>query len=72
MVPGADTGEPALPAFAAILVHVACALITISAIIIHVYMGTAMVRGGFTSIIRGEVSQGWARMHHALWLRDLK
>lgn len=52
---------------AAILVHVACALITIGAFIIHVYMGTAMVRGGFTSIIRGEVSPAWARMHHRLW-----
>lgn len=53
--------------YAAILVHVACALITIGAFIIHVYMGTAMVRGGFTSIIRGEVSPAWARTHHRLW-----
>ena len=53
--------------YAAILVHVSCALITIGAFIIHVYMGTAVVRGGFTSIIRGEVSPAWARMHHRLW-----
>jgi formate dehydrogenase subunit gamma len=53
--------------YAGILVHVACALITIGAFIIHVYMGTAMVRGGFTSIIRGEVSPAWARTHHRLW-----
>jgi formate dehydrogenase subunit gamma len=53
--------------YAAILVHVASALITIGAFIIHVYMGTAMVRGGFTSIIRGEVSPAWARTHHRLW-----
>ena len=52
---------------AAILIHVSCALITIGAFIIHVYMGTAMVRGGFTSIIRGEVSPAWARTHHRLW-----
>jgi len=52
---------------AAVLAHVVCALITIGAFIIHVYMGTAMVRGGFTSIIRGEVSPAWARMHHRLW-----
>jgi formate dehydrogenase subunit gamma len=51
----------------AILLHVAAALVTIGAFIIHVYMGTAMVRGGFTSIIRGEVSPAWARMHHRLW-----
>jgi formate dehydrogenase subunit gamma len=53
--------------YAAVLVHVSCALITIGAFIIHVYMGTAMVRGGFTSIIRGEVSPAWAKMHHRLW-----
>lgn len=53
--------------FAAILLHVASALITIGLFIIHVYMGTAVVRGGFTSIIRGEVSPGWARTHHRLW-----
>jgi formate dehydrogenase subunit gamma len=53
--------------YAAILVHEGAALITIGAFIIHVYMGTAMVRGGFTSIIRGEVSPAWAKAHHRLW-----
>jgi formate dehydrogenase subunit gamma len=52
---------------AAILLHVAAALVTIGAFIIHVYMGTAVVRGGFTSIVRGEVSPAWAKMHHRLW-----
>jgi formate dehydrogenase subunit gamma len=50
-----------------ILIHVAAALVTVGAFIIHVYMGTAVVRGGFTSIIRGEVSPEWARTHHRLW-----
>jgi len=53
--------------YAAILLHVSAALISIGAFIIHVYMGTAMVRGGFTSIIRGEVAPAWAKMHHRLW-----
>lgn len=52
-------------------VHVAAALATIGGFIIHVYMGTAMVRGGFTSIIRGEVSAAWARMHHRLWYEQV-
>ena len=52
---------------AAILLHVAAALVTVGAFIIHVYMGTAVVRGGFASIIRGEVSPAWARTHHRLW-----
>ena len=52
---------------AAILLHVAAALVTIGAFIIHVYMGTAVVRGGFTAIVRGEVSPAWAKVHHRLW-----
>ena len=55
----------------AVLVHAGIALITIGAFIIHVYMGTAMVRGGFTSIIRGEVSPGWAKLHHRLWYEEM-
>jgi formate dehydrogenase subunit gamma len=53
--------------YAAVLLHVSAALVTIGAFIIHVYMGTAVVRGGFNSIIRGEVSPEWARTHHLLW-----
>jgi formate dehydrogenase subunit gamma len=53
--------------YAAILLHAAAALVTTGAFIIHVYMGTAVVRGGFTSILRGEVSPAWARTHHRLW-----
>ncbi len=53
--------------YTAVVVHVGAALITIGAFIIHVYMGTAMVRGDFTSIIRGEVTRAWARKHHLLW-----
>lgn len=57
--------------YTAVLVHVSAALVTIGGFIIHVYMGTAVVRGGFTSIIRGEVTKTWARMHHALWLDEI-
>src|SRR5205807_1600322 len=57
--------------FAAVLLHVSAALITIGLFIIHVYMGTAVVRGGFTSIIRGEVSPAWARTHHRLWFHKV-
>jgi formate dehydrogenase subunit gamma len=57
--------------YLAVTVHVAAALATIGGFIIHVYMGTAMVRGGFTSIIRGEVSEDWARTHHRLWYEQV-
>lgn len=57
--------------YLAVLVHVVAAGLTIGGFIIHVYMGTAVVRGGFSSVIRGEVSTAWARMHHPLWLAQI-
>ena len=57
--------------YLAVTVHVVAALATIGGLIIHVYMGTAMVRGGFTSIIRGEVTTTWARTHHRLWYEQV-
>ena len=53
--------------YLAVLVHAVAALLSIAGFIIHVYMGTAMVRGSLTAIIRGEVTPAWARMHHRLW-----
>jgi formate dehydrogenase subunit gamma len=53
--------------YTAILLHVSAALISIGAFIIHVYMGTAMVRGSFTAMVSGWVPPAWARTHHRLW-----
>ena len=57
--------------YLSVTVHVIAALATIGGFIIHVYMGTAMVRGGFTSIVRGEVSKTWAKTHHRLWYEQV-
>ena len=57
--------------YLSVTVHVIAALATIGGFIIHVYMGTAMVRGGFTSIVRGEVSKTWAKTHHRLWYEEV-
>ena len=57
--------------YAAVLVHATCALLTIGLFIIHVYMGTAMERGAFGSVIRGDVSTGWAKRYHRVWYEHL-
>jgi len=57
--------------YAAVLVHASCALLTIGLFIIHVYMGTAMERGAFGSMTRGDVSTAWARSFHRLWYEHL-
>jgi formate dehydrogenase subunit gamma len=51
-----------------VILHPIAFLVTLGGFIIHVYMGTAVVRGGFASVIRGEVSPSWAKFHHRLWL----
>ena len=53
------------------LLHPIAALLTIALFIIHVYMGTAMERGAFGSVIRGDVSQAWAEKHHRSWYESV-
>lgn len=57
--------------YLAVTVHVVAALATIAGFIIHVYMSTAMVRGSFTAMVRGEVTTIWARTHHRLWYEQV-
>lgn len=57
--------------YLSVLAHATGFLFTAAAFIVHVYMGTAVVRGGFSSVIRGEVSRTWAQTHHALWLAEI-
>jgi formate dehydrogenase subunit gamma len=51
----------------AILLHPIAALLTIALFMVHVYMGTAVERGAFGSIVRGDVSRKWAARYHRLW-----
>ncbi|HXZ79902.1 MAG TPA: formate dehydrogenase subunit gamma [Terriglobales bacterium] len=55
----------ALPLVA--FVHEGAALITIGAIILHVYMAVFTVPGSVTAMTTGYVSRGWAMLHARLW-----
>jgi len=54
-----------------VLLHPIAALFTIALFMIHVYMGTAVERGAFGSIIRGDVSRRWAQRFHRLWYEQV-
>ena len=56
---------------AAILIHPVVAMISLGAIIVHIYMGTVGVPGSFRSMVRGWVKPGWAATHHAKWYRRI-
>ena len=54
--------------YLAVLIHAVAALATIGGIIIHIYMGLAVVPGGLHAILHGDVSEQWARHHHGRWV----
>ena len=55
----------------AVIVHPIAALLTIALFIIHVYMGTAVEKGAFSSIVRGDVSRKWAARFHRAWYEQV-
>ena len=54
-----------------VIVHPIAALLTIALFIIHVYMGTAVEKGAFSSIVRGDVSRKWAARFHRAWYEQV-
>ena len=56
----------------AILVHPAAALVSITGIIVHIYMGVFVVPKALHAMVRGDVTPGWARAHHRAWYLGLK
>jgi len=57
--------------YLAVIVHPVAALLTIGLFMIHLYMGLAIEGGALHSMVRGEVSQAWARAFHRLWYERL-
>jgi|SRR5688572_23038803 formate dehydrogenase subunit gamma len=70
--PDAFNRELAIVRQVAVLVHAVAALITIGGFIVHLYMGLAVVPGGLKAMLHGEVTEEWARHHHALWINDAR
>jgi len=54
--------------FLAILLHASCAYVSIGGLMIHLYMGIFLVKGGFRQIVTGDATRAWAGYHHRLWL----
>ena len=52
------------------LLHALAATLLIIAIIIHVY-GAIWVKGSLRAMMRGTVSDAWARKHHPGWQREV-
>ncbi|OZI19698.1 formate dehydrogenase subunit gamma [Bordetella genomosp. 9] len=56
---------------AASVVHAACGLVMICAIVVHIYAGI-WVKGSIGAMMRGTVTWGWAWKHHRAWFREVR
>ncbi len=54
----------------AVLVHAASAVVLILSVIVHVY-AAIWVKGTTRAMTRGTVTEGWARLNHPLWHRQM-
>ncbi|MFS2126380.1 formate dehydrogenase subunit gamma [Pseudomonas sp. Pseusp97] len=52
------------------LLHALAAFVLICSILVHIYAGL-WVKGSMGAMLYGWVSRGWARKHHAAWLKDV-
>ena len=55
----------------ATLLHAAAAAMMVIVIIGHIYMAI-WTKGSIHGMVRGEVSEAWARQNHVLWYREMK
>jgi len=55
---------------AAVLLHAVSALVLIVAVIGHIYMAI-WTKGSIRAMTRGTVPEGWAKLHHPAWHRQM-
>ena len=52
--------------------HGVSALILVTFVCLHIYLGTLGSEGAFEGMITGEVDEGWVHQHHSVWLEELQ
>jgi formate dehydrogenase subunit gamma len=52
------------------IVHSVVAVLYVSAMLVHVYMGTIGVEGAFEAMADGTVDVNWAKERHSLWYEE--
>lgn len=67
------TGLTAVQEMQLVLIwHAAVALILITLLLFHLYIGTLGMEGAVSSMTTGKVDRNWAREHHSLWLKKME
>jgi formate dehydrogenase subunit gamma len=57
---------------AAHMVHAVAAVLMMSVLALHIYLGTIGMRGAYRAMREGYVDEAWAREHHGYWYEDIK
>jgi formate dehydrogenase subunit gamma len=52
------------------IVHSVVAVLYVSAMFVHIYMGTIGVEGAFEAMAEGNVDVNWAKERHSLWYEE--
>lgn len=54
------------------MIHSVAAILMMSVLALHIYLGTVGVRGAYRAMRNGYVGDEWAREHHAYWYEDIR
>ena len=53
------------------MIHAVATVLMIALFLGHIYLGTIGMKHAYQAMKTGQVDEGWAREHHALWLEDI-
>jgi formate dehydrogenase subunit gamma len=54
------------------MVHAVAAVLMMAMFLGHIYIGTLGMKGAYSAMRTGYVSEAWAREHHELWAEDIR
>ena len=70
IVPGIDDSRATMQV--AHMVHAVATVLMMAMFLGHIYIGTLGMKGAYSAMRSGQVDEGWAKEHHALWYQDIK
>ncbi|AHE98797.1 formate dehydrogenase subunit gamma [Thioalkalivibrio paradoxus] len=56
---------------AAAVIHVISAVVLLLGMIVHIYSAIFWIKGSTQAMLRGTVTEKWARKHHPLWYEEM-
>lgn len=54
------------------MIHAVAAVLMMAMFLGHIYIGTLGMKGAYSAMRTGYVSEAWAREHHELWAEDIR